>query len=112
MRHALAPAIFLLTTAWTSAQCPKPCCGELPPRKECPLTIVSQPPPPPAQFCPPMACPQIKLFKIEQKPPEFCCVAPPPPIRVFTLPPPVAPVFKLEPPCVNWFRILPTPPRC
>jgi hypothetical protein len=106
-----ASGVMLIGSIVAAAEpCRQQCCGELPPVKECPLTIVHQPPPPPPVFCPPTEHPNIKLFRIIEKPSVTCCAPPPPPIRVFTLPPPCAPVCKLEEPCVNWFRIVPTPP--
>jgi hypothetical protein len=112
MRYGSGLALvgFFLASGLTSAQpcgAKPPCCGELPPVKCPPITIVFQPPPPPPVFTPPAECPNIRLFQIDQKRPNYAAAPPPAPVRVFTLPPPVAAVCKIEPPCVDWFRILP-----
>ena len=107
----VASVVILIGSAVTAAEpCRQQCCHELPPVKECPPTLLHQLPPLPPVCCPPTEQPNIKLFRIVEKPPVTCCVPPPAPIRVFTLPPPCVPVCKLEEPCVNWFRIMQTPP--
>jgi hypothetical protein len=106
----LASMLILMGSVVLAGEpCRQPCCHELQPVKQCPLTIVHQPPPS-SVTCPPTEQPNIKFFRIIESPPQTCCAPPPAPIRVFTLPPPCVPVCKLEEPCVNWFRILQTPP--
>ncbi|MCS6978266.1 MAG: hypothetical protein NZM31_14845 [Gemmatales bacterium] len=108
LRHLMAMAILGLAVPEIWAGEEEGCCPVTVVRPG--FTVVHVPPEPEPIWEKPMLVPAPKLFFVDQAPPRYAEVPPPPPVRFFTFEPPPVRFFTMIPPLPKLLRFEEKPP--